>query len=93
MFFRSNLIPKWRGNHDTFVFPQTPLLIYLFSPLPEAGLRQMIRNLEHSHSQAPRAVWIVYHNPVLEHVLAESPMLVKRSGQPEHSVFEFRRIE
>lgn len=76
-----------------FVFPQTPLVIYLFNPLPEAAFRQMVRNLEHSHLLAPREIWIVYHNPVLEHVLAESKMLVKRSAQPEHSVFEFRRIE
>ena len=26
-----------------FVFPETPLVIYLFNPLPEAGLRQTVR--------------------------------------------------
>jgi hypothetical protein len=76
-----------------FVFPKTPLVTYLFNPLPEAGLRQMLRNLENSYSQEPRPIWIVYHNPVLEHVFAESHMLVKRAGQREHSVFEFRRID
>ena len=75
-----------------FVFPDSPLVIFLFNPLPEAGLRQMLHNLEVSFSHTPRAIWIVYHNPVLEHVLAESQMLVKRIGQREHSVFEFRRI-
>lgn len=76
-----------------FVLPKTPLVIYLFNPLPEAGLRQVIRNLENSYSRAPRPIWIVYHNPVLEHVLSESPLLVKWTGNPEHSVFQFRRIK
>jgi hypothetical protein len=56
-------------------------------------LRQMLHNLENSYSQTPRPIWIVYHNPVLEHVLVESHLLVKRVGQREHSVFEFRRID
>jgi len=72
-----------------FVFPMTPLVIYLFNPLPEAGLREMIRNLENSYSRAPRPIWIVYHNPVLEHVLAESRLLVKTGGKVEYSVFQF----
>jgi SAM-dependent methyltransferase len=76
-----------------FVFPETPLAIYLFNPLPEAGLRQLLHNLENSYSLEPRSIWIVYHNPVLEHVLVESHLLVKRAGQREHSVFEFRRID
>lgn len=76
-----------------FVFPRSPLVIYLFHPLPEAGLRRMLHHLEDSYSQTPRPIWIVYHNPVLEHVLAESHLLVKKSAQREHSVFEFRRIE
>jgi SAM-dependent methyltransferase len=76
-----------------FSFPDTPLVIYLFHPLPEAGLRQMLRNLENSYSQQPRPIWIVYHNPVLEHVLAESHLLAKRAGRQEHSIYEFRRID
>src|SRR6266851_4622393 len=39
-----------------FVFPDTPLVLYLFNPLPEAGLRRMIRNLEQSLERSPRPV-------------------------------------
>ena len=70
-----------------FVFPETPLVVYFFNPLPEAGLRQVVRNLEHSWKGAPRAVWIVYHNPLLEAVLAESATLVKEASKREYSVF------
>jgi Histone methylation protein DOT1 len=86
-------IESIRADAREFIFPQTPLVIYLFNPLPEAGLRRMLHNLENSYSQTPRPIWIVYHNPVLEHVFTESHILVKRSGRREHSVFEFRRVE
>ncbi len=71
-----------------FVFPATPLVLYLFNPLPEGGLRQVLRNLEESWRQAPRPVWIVYHNPVLECALAESPWLQRLSGKAQYSLYK-----
>ena len=70
-----------------FAFPQTPLLVYLFNPLPEAGLRRVIGNLEDSWRKSPRPIWIVYHNPVMENVLTDSPLLVKEVAQQYHSLF------
>jgi hypothetical protein len=71
-----------------FVFPDTPLVVYLFNPLPEAGLRRVILNIEESWKRAPRAIWVVYHNPLLEHILAESPNFGKVRGDLEYSVFK-----
>jgi SAM-dependent methyltransferase len=64
-------------------FPETPLVVYLFNPLPEAGLRRVMGRLEESLGKAPRPVWIVYHNPVLDAVVSGSQMLepVGRAGQ------------
>ena len=73
-----------------FTFPETPLVVYLFNPLPEAGLRQVVRNLEESSKRARRAIWIIYHNPQLEGVLAESALIVKERGELEYSVFKMR---
>jgi hypothetical protein len=71
-----------------FVFPETPLLVYLFNPLPKAGLRQVVCHLEESWKRVPRPVWIVYHNPLLEPMLLQSSsVLVKEGGAPEFSVF------
>jgi SAM-dependent methyltransferase len=81
-------IEALRMDARQFEFPETPLVIYLFNPLPEAGLRQTIRNLEKSWKQTPRAVWIVYHNPLLENVLTESEIFAKERGEPEYSVFK-----
>jgi hypothetical protein len=71
-----------------FIFPETPLVIYLFNPLPEAGLRETMRNLEESWKRTPRAIWIVYHNPLLENVLTESEIFAKDRGEPGYSVFK-----
>ncbi len=71
-----------------FVFPETPLVLYLFNPLPEAGLRRVLRNLEQSLEQSPRPVWIVYHNPAMDSVLATSRALGSTGGTEQYSVFK-----
>jgi hypothetical protein len=71
-----------------FVLPETPLALYLFNPLPETGLRRVIRNLEQSLEQSPRPVWIVYHNPAMDGVLAASRTLVRVGGTKQYSVFK-----
>ena len=70
-----------------FVFPDTPLVLYLFNPLPEAGLQRVLRNLERSLEQSPRRVWIVYHNPAMDSVLGASRALVRAGGTGQYSVF------
>ncbi len=60
------------GDATEFVFPAEPMVLYLFNPFPESGLRRMVANLEQSLRTHPRAVFVLYHNPLLEHVLSES---------------------
>jgi hypothetical protein len=76
-----------------FVFPPEPTLIYLFNPLPEPGLMQVISDLEHSSQEHPRAIFVLYHNPVLEHVLAESKQLTKIAGTTQYSVFSSSKAD
>ena len=54
-----------------FELPEEPLVLYLFNPLPEAGLLGVVGRLEKS----TRPLWIVYHNPLLEGILAASSSL------------------
>jgi SAM-dependent methyltransferase len=70
-----------------FDFPAEPLVLYLFNPLPEAGLRQMLANLGRSLHQHPRVVYVLYHNPQLEEVLEESAASKKSGGTHQFSVF------
>lgn len=66
-----------------YEFLETPLVLYLFNPLPEAGLRRVIGRLEESLRKVPRPVWIAYHNPVLESVLSTA-LMFEHAGRSEH---------
>lgn len=70
-----------------FAFPPQPTILYLFNPLPEAGLAEMMKNLEASLREHPRQVFMLYHNPLLESVLGEGGSFQKLTGTPQYSVF------
>ena len=65
------------GDATDFPFPAEPVVLYLFNPLPEAGLRQVLRNIERSPRADSRTVYLVYHNPQLDRVLIESEAWTK----------------
>jgi len=69
-----------------FVLPTGPLILYLFNPFPEAGLRRVVRNLEESLRTQPRPVYVLYHNPLLEQAWLESS-LNKIGGTHQYSIF------
>lgn len=75
------------ADATSFPFPEGPLVVYLFNPFPEAGLRRVIANLEQSLRDHPRPAYVLYHNPLLEYVLAESRVLRKIGGTHQYSVF------
>lgn len=70
-----------------FVFPAEPLLIYLFNPLPEAALRVVTERLRRSVEEHPRAIRVLYLNPIVEHVLAESGFLRRVEGSFRYAVY------
>jgi SAM-dependent methyltransferase len=70
-----------------FSFPDEPTVVYLFNPFPEWGLRRMMANLEHSLREHPRAVFVLYHNPLLEHVLGESAGLRKLHSTHQYALY------
>ena len=75
------------GDASAYTFPCEPLLVYLFNPLPESGLRRVLGNLEQSLRDHPRPVYVLYHNPLLEHVLGESALLKKIGETHQYSVW------
>jgi SAM-dependent methyltransferase len=75
------------ADATAFPIPNEPLIVYLFNPFGESGLRRVIANLERSLRANPRSLHVLYYNPLLEHVLAESPVLHKISGADQYSVF------
>jgi SAM-dependent methyltransferase len=81
------------GNATTFPFPAEPLVLYLFNPLPESGLRQMLANLDRSLAANPRPAYVLYHNPLLEHVLAGTAQLTKLGGTESYSLYSSSKTE
>ena len=76
------------ADATAFPFPAEPTVLYLFNPFPESGLRRMLANLEQSLQRNPRPVYVLYHNPLLEHVLRESAAFMKVGGTHQYSVYQ-----
>jgi hypothetical protein len=75
------------ADGTSFPLPPGPLVIYIFNPFPESGLREFLSNLEQSLREHPRTVYVLYHNPLLEHLLLESGSLQKIGGTHQYSIF------
>jgi SAM-dependent methyltransferase len=78
------------ADATAFPFPDGPLVIYLFNPFPESGMRQVFANLERLLRAHPRPVYVLYHNPLLEHVLSEGMQLQKIASTHQFSLFSNR---
>jgi SAM-dependent methyltransferase len=75
------------GDAAHFPIPGGPLLIYLFNPFPEGPLRQVLQNLENAIRTGWRPVYVLYHNPQLESVLAASSFLRNLYRSEQYSIF------
>ena len=72
----------------TYEFPACPILLYLFNPLSESGLTQVIHNLEHSLQAHPRPAVILYHNPLPIHILDASPQFHRVSVTHQYAIYK-----
>lgn len=70
-----------------FPLPEGPLLVYLFNPFPESGLRRAIANLVSDLERRPRTAYVLYHNPQLEDVLRETGRFTKIAATHQYSIF------
>jgi SAM-dependent methyltransferase len=75
------------GDARDFVFPNEPTVLFLFNPLPEPSLRELVRNLSASLELNPRSFYVAYANPVLEHVFDGLGFLKKTGGTRQYSLF------
>ena len=75
------------GDARDFVFPPEPSVLYLFNALPEPVLVAVMGNLERSLQQRPRALYVIYHHPVLERVFLRSPAWKRIGGTHQYAVY------
>ena len=73
-----------------FVLPREPIVIYLFNPFPEWAFKDLIVKIEGSFRHDAHPVYVLYHNPLLEHVLAQSPLLRKIGGSHQYALYASR---
>ena len=78
------------GDATEFVFPAEPMVLFLFNPFPEYGLRRVVANLEQSLREHPRAAYVLYHNPLLERVLGQSAALGRIGGTHQYAMYASR---
>jgi len=79
------------GTALEFVFPPEPMVIYLFNPLPEAGLVTLLANLERSLKPNSRPVFVLYHNPLLQHLFRGNNWVLSVSGAQQYSIYRYLR--
>jgi SAM-dependent methyltransferase len=72
----------------TFQFPAEPTVLYLFNPLPAAGLVQVLANLERSLRENPRKAFVLYHNPLHDQASSRNPLFTRAGGTHQYSVYE-----
>jgi hypothetical protein len=77
-------------HHDAanYELPAGPTVAFMFHPFGESTLRAVIKNIERSLEQSPRAFYVAYYNPVHREVLDESPMLRRLSKNARWSLYE-----
>jgi SAM-dependent methyltransferase len=71
-----------------FEFPPEPAVLYLFHPFPEPVLKKVIGRLQQSLSLHPRMFYVIYYNPLLEHVLQDASSLkLLRRQAPLYAIY------
>ena len=75
------------ADATNFPLPDSPVVLYLFNPFPEFGLRRMLDNLQRDLERNPRPLYLLYHNPVFEFVLECQPFLTKLVRASQYSLY------
>src|SRR5205814_3163086 len=81
------------GDACDFVFPRTPLVVYLFNPLSPHKLKTVIANLDGSVAECPREAYLLYHHAEHEHVLEEFPSLSKIGATHQYVIYTWRKLD
>ncbi|HKD02467.1 MAG TPA: class I SAM-dependent methyltransferase [Terriglobales bacterium] len=87
---RCQFIVSVCGDARYFELPAEPTVLYLFNPLPEAALREVVERLENSLRFHPRPLWVLYHNPLHEDLVARADILEKVAGTHQYAVYRSR---
>jgi hypothetical protein len=74
-------------NAADYIFPDEPVVLYLYNPFDDTVLRRVLRNLERSLARCPRDVCVVYYWPKHATVLDASPALAPVETAADYRVY------
>ena len=60
------------------LYPETPLLLFLYHPFLAPLLRRVLQNIVRHHAQSPQELYILFANPTYARVFARFPTLVEQ---------------
>jgi hypothetical protein len=69
-----------------YIFPDDPLVIYMFNPFSIDPMRKLAGNLERSLAANPRPVYVVYWNALHSQVFTESPYFTQVASRRDEFV-------
>jgi SAM-dependent methyltransferase len=75
-----------------FEFPLDPTVLYLFNPLPEAALASVLKRFSASLATHPREAYVLYANPILEHLLSTSLHWIRLAGNEQYALYRFQLL-
>jgi hypothetical protein len=81
-------IESYAGDAQRFKFPAEPTVLYLFNPFPRHVWRQVLTNLHSSLLAAPRPVYVIYHNPVHQDILAAQSWLYQLQRTHQFVIYQ-----
>jgi SAM-dependent methyltransferase len=75
-----------------FVFPDEPLILYLFNPFPDYVMETVLRRLRDSLCQCPRPVFVLYNTPWDEKVFTKFDVLEKIHERENFQLYQAKPI-
>ena len=63
-----------------YVFPDTPLVLYLWNPFDWYVMERVVVNMVGSHRRNPRRIVVMYFSPELAQLFDDVPFLCRRGG-------------
>ena len=89
---RCSTIDLIMADARDYRFPEEPIVLYLFNPLPVNALSKVLQHLQESLARSPRPVWIVYHNPLLDTILGAADFLERVGGTAQYAVYRSNAV-
>lgn len=81
-------VESYVGDARQFEFPNEPTVLYLFNPFPRHIWLEVLTNLRASVVAAPRHVYVIYHNPVHDDILAAQAWLHPINRTHQFAIYE-----